>query len=217
LPEEKPLKIADIGCGTGAQTLTLAKHINGRITAVDLFPEFLDKLDERASGIGLKDRIYTLKSSMEELPFGPEEFDIIWSEGAIYIIGFEHGVKKWKNFIKPGGYLAVSEITWITTSRPSEIEDFWIKEYPGIDMASRKIKIMEENGFTLQGYFNLTKNSWIKNYYKPMEEGFESFLQRNNHTELAKKVVNDTKDEIDLYKRYSDFFSYGFYIARKNE
>ena len=39
------IKIADIGCGSGAHTIALAQNTNGQITAVDLFPEFLDKLD----------------------------------------------------------------------------------------------------------------------------------------------------------------------------
>ena len=47
LPTDQHLKVADIGCGSGGQTLTLAKKIKGQITAVDLFPEFLDELNER--------------------------------------------------------------------------------------------------------------------------------------------------------------------------
>ena len=44
LVRRKDLKIADIGCGTGGQTLTLAESLDGHITAVDLFPEFLEEL-----------------------------------------------------------------------------------------------------------------------------------------------------------------------------
>ena len=41
LPTDQNLKVADIGCGSGGQTISLAKNINGKIIAVDLFPEFL--------------------------------------------------------------------------------------------------------------------------------------------------------------------------------
>jgi len=45
------LQVADIGCGTGASTLVLARNLpSARIMAVDLFPEFLDILAERAGG-----------------------------------------------------------------------------------------------------------------------------------------------------------------------
>lgn len=216
LSSGRNLKIADIGCGSGGQTITLSQNISGQIKAVDLFPEFLKELNEKSEKLGLKEKIKTLEKSMDDLPFIKEQFDIIWSEGAIYNIGFENGVKKWRDYLKNGGYLAVSEITWITNSRPKEIEDFWTKEYPEIDIASNKIKILEDNGYTLAGYFYLTQDSWTQNYYKPMEARFETFLERNNNSELARKVVKENKAEMELYQKYKDYYSYGFYVARMN-
>ena len=216
LPNDQRLKIADIGCGSGGQTLTLAQNLNGQITEVDLYPEFLDELNEKSERLGLKEKIVTLKKSMGDLPFKSEEFDIVWSEGAIYNIGFQNGIKKWKPYLKVGGYLAISEITWITNSRPKEIEDFWKQEYPEIDTASNKIRILETNGYSLVGFFYLNQESWIENYYKPMEERFDAFLKRHNNSDPARKVVEEYKSEINLYLKYKDYYSYGFYIARKN-
>ena len=48
LDESSALEIADIGCGTGASSLLLAKLLNARITAVDFLPAFLDRLDHVA-------------------------------------------------------------------------------------------------------------------------------------------------------------------------
>ena len=210
------LKVADIGCGTGGQTITIAQNIHGQITAVDLFPLFLEELNKESKRRGMHNKIETLAKSMEELSFDKESFDMIWSEAAIYNIGFEAGIKNWKDYIKPGGFLCVSEITWITNSRPKEIEDFWNSEYPDIDTASNKIKILEDNGYSLAGYFFLKQDSWTENYYKPLEARFPAFLKRHNHSEMAKKVVSDHKEEIELYQSYKDYYSYGFYIARKD-
>ena len=217
LPANQKLKVADIGCGSGGQTISLAKTLNGEITAVDLFPAFLDELNEKSHQLGLTDKIVTLEKSMDDLPFKKNEFDLIWSEGAIYNIGFKNGLKEWKEYLKDGGYLAVSEITWITQSRPKEIEEFWKAEYPEIDTAANKIKQLENNGYTLVGYFYLSQDSWIENYYKPLQSRFENFLKRNINSELARKVVEDNQAEIDLYLKFKDYYSYGFYIARKNE
>lgn len=214
-PTNRKLRITDIGCGSGGQTITLAENINGLITAVDLFPSFLNELNEKSKRLGLTEKIITIEKSMDDLPFNNSEFDLIWSEGAIYNIGFENGLKKWKDYLKVGGYLAVSEITWITQSRPQEIERFWKAEYPEIDVASNKIKKLESNGYSLVGYFYLSQDSWIKNYYRPMEDRFEAFLKRNNNSELSRKVVDDYKAEIDLYEKFKDYYSYGFYIAKK--
>lgn len=213
--KNETLKIADIGCGSGSQTIALAQNTNGQITAVDLFPEFLEKLNSKAKKLGLNNKITTLKKSMEDLPFDNEEFDIIWSEGAIYNMGFKTGIKEWKNYIKKGGYLAVSEITWITNSRPDEIEEHWNNEYPEIDTASNKIKILEQNGFTPVGYFILPESSWIDNYYQPIEKRINDFLKKHHNSEIAKSIVDGEKEEIKKYKKYKNYFSYGFYIAKK--
>jgi len=215
LPDNRQLKITDIGCGTGAQTITLAQNTNSQITAVDLFPAFLDKLCENSEKLGLSNKIITLEKSMDQLSFMAEEFDMIWSEGAIYNIGFENGLKKWNTFLKPGGFLAISEITWIQPQRPAEIESFWKQEYPEINTAQHKIEILEEHGFVLEGYFNLSKESWITNYYSPLALKLEPFLQKHKYTNLAKKVAEETRAEIELYQKYSEFYTYGFYIARK--
>ena len=216
LPKNKNISVADLGCGTGGQTITLAQHINGQITAVDLFPAFLGELNQQAKALGLDEKIKTLERSMEDLLFDKASFDIIWSEGAIYNMGFEAGIKKWRDYLKPNGYLSVSEITWITNSRPAEIEDFWNREYPEIDVASRKISILEENGYTLVGYFYLSEESWMKNYYKPLESQFSAFLERHHNTELARSVVRAYQVEIEMYQRFKEYFSYGFYIAKKS-
>ena len=217
IKNRKSLKVADIGCGSGAQTITLAQNINGQITAVDLFPDFLEKLNAKIKKQGLQEKIITLEMSMRSLTFRDEEFDIIWSEGAIYNIGFETGIKQWKNYLKPGGYLAVSEITWITDLRPKGIEEHWNNEYPEIDTASNKIRLLEENGYTLVGYFILPEECWLENYYNPMEKRFERFLNKYDNSDVAKKIVDDEIEEIKKYKKFNDYFSYGFYIAKKNE
>ncbi len=213
--KNRTMKIADIGCGSGAQTIILAENLNVRITAVDLFPEFLDRLNQRAFQLNLSNIIETLEAPMEDLPFQEEEFDIIWSEGAIYNMGFENGINSWEKFLKKGGFIALSEITWTSAERPEEIEIHWKNEYPEIDLASSKIKILENNGFSPMGYFYLPVSSWIDNYYAPMEQRFDSFLNRHNYSEAAQKIVNNEIEEIRLYKKYKDFYSYGFYIAKK--
>ena len=210
-----PLKIADIGCGTGASTLILARLLNAQFTAVDFLQDFLEILEGRAKNMGLSDKITTLVCSMDNLPFGDEEYDIIWSEGAIYNIGFEKGVKDWNRYLKVGGLLVVSEITWLTASRPSELQKHWEGEYSEIDLASSKISVLEKNGYSPIGYFVLPEHCWLDNYYRPMQDSFEDFLSRNGNSEEAHAIVEAEKREIELHENYKTHYSYGVYIARK--
>ena len=209
------LKIADIGCGTGSQTITLAQNTYAQITAVDIFPEFLQKLDARAKELNLQARITTMEMSMENLNFAKNEFDLIWSEGAIYNIGFEKGLREWGQFVKPGGYLAVSEISWITDSRPKEIEQYWSNEYHDIGTISKKIRQIEETGYTPIAHFILPPYCWMDNYYKPMEKRFSKFLAKHDNSDSVVDIVETEKKEIAIYKKFKDYYSYGFYMAQK--
>lgn len=214
LDTPQPLKIADIGCGTGASTLTLADHLNAEITAVDLFQDFLDVLSEEAGKRGVSNKIKMLAVSMEELPFEEASLDVIWAEGAIYNMGFAKGVEYFKRFLKPGGILAASEITWLTNERPAEIQQHWDAEYPEIATASDKIEVLEEHGFVLKGYFPLPESSWIGNYYIPLENTFDGFIAKHDSDD-ARAIVEAEKAEIALYKKHQNYYSYGFYIAKK--
>ena len=215
LDREAPLKIADVGCGTGASTLVLARLLDAQVTAVDLFPDFLDVLEAKSKNLGFSHKIKTLCSSMDNLPFEEAEYDVIWSEGAIYNIGFENGVKAWRRYLKPGGRLVVSEITWTTGSRPLELEKHWEVEYPEIDVASSKFAVLEKNGFSPMGYFVLPSYCWLANYYQPMQKRFADFLERNDNSEDARAIVDAEKYEIGLYEKYQAYYSYGVYVARK--
>lgn len=210
-----PLKVADIGCGTGASTMVLAKRLNAQITAVDFLQGFLDVLDIRAEKLGLSEKIRTLCCSMDNLPFRDEAFDVIWSEGAIYNIGFERGVKAWHRYLKVGGLLVVSEITWTTASRPLEVQGYWEAEYPEIDQASSKMRTLEESGYSPVGYFVLPEHCWMMNYYQPILDRFEDFLERNGYSEAARAIVAGEKREIAMYQKFKDNYSYGVYAARK--
>lgn len=209
------LKIADIGCGTGASTMLLARELNAQVTAVDFLPEFIDVLKTRAESEGLINKISPIVGSMDDLPFDDEEYDVIWSEGAIYNMGFKKGVGDWRRYLKPGGFLVVSEITWTTSERPFELQNHWESEYPEVGTASSKISILENSGYTPVAYFTLPDHCWINNYYRPMQNSFSEFLARNANSEDAQTIVEAEKKEISLYEEYKNYFSYGVYIAKK--
>ncbi len=48
-----------------------------------------------------------------------------------------------------------------------------------------------------------------------MADRFNAFLQRNGHSDLAKNLVHEHQQEIELYQKFKEYYSYGFYIAKK--
>ncbi len=209
------LKVADIGCGTGAAARVLAEALEADVTAVDLAPAFLDRLNRAAERDGLGARIETRAASMDALDFEERSLDAIWSEGAIYSMGFEAGIKAWRRFLKPGGVLAVSELTWFTQEQPAELERHWTRAYPEVDTASAKMALLEANGYAPVGYFTLPDRCWLDGYYRPMQQRFAEFLARHAASQPARDLVAAEENEIALYERHSAFYGYGYYVARR--
>jgi len=81
---------------------------------------FLDELDRRAARAGLTERITTVNASMSALDYPDAAFDLIWSEGAIYVMGFAEGLRAWKRLLKRGGVIAVTEISWLGSKVPED-------------------------------------------------------------------------------------------------
>jgi SAM-dependent methyltransferase len=208
-------KIADIGCGTGGQTMILGKHATGHITGVDLFPEFIDLFKSNAQKLNLQERVTGIIGSMENLPFQPEELDLIWSEGAIYNIGFERGINEWRQFLKPGGFIAVSEASWFTETRPDEIDAFWKDAYPEIDTVANKVLQMQKAGYIPVATFILPENCWTENFYDPQVAAQQKFLEKHAGNALAEELVETQRHEAELYRQYKQFYGYAFYIGKK--
>lgn len=208
-------KILDIGCGTGGQTITLAKNTKAQITAIDMVPQFLEKLMEKAKESNIFDRIISKEMLMDSLTFEVNSFDVIWSEGAIYNIGFEKGLSLWRKYLKDDGYIAVSEISWLTNTRPSEIEQYWVNAYSEIDTIENKLSVIEKCGYNPVAHFALDDKCWIENYYQPLMESSEAFLKKYNYTDEVKEFIEAGKIEADFYNRFKDYYSYVFYIAKK--
>ncbi|MDX9708661.1 MAG: methyltransferase domain-containing protein [Trichloromonas sp.] len=192
-------RIADIGCGTGGQTRVLAAHTQGLITGVDLFPPFIDLFNNQAKKANLQDRVTGIVASMDNLPFRDEELDLIWSEGAISNIGFERGLRQWRRFLNPGGYIAVSEASWFTAERPAEIDSFWHDAYPGIDTIPNKVAQVQKSGDLPVAVFILPENCWTEHFYAPQVVARETFLKKYAANKTAEAFIANGRHEAKLY------------------
>lgn len=208
--------ILDIGCGTGAQTTVLAKNTNAKITAIDIFETFLEVLNKKIAKQPYEDRVKTIKMEMEKLDFPEKSFDLIWAEGSIYIIGFEKGLNQWKKYLKDGGYLVASEISWLREERPHEIEDYWNKNYPEISGIEEKIQLIEKCGYSCVDHFTLPETCWTDRFYKYNIGNSEAFLRKYKYAPEVKEFVKGNLEEAELYNKYQDYYSYVFYIMKKS-
>ncbi len=166
---------------------------------------------------GLEHLIETTQASIDDLSFNTAPFDLIWSEGAIYTIGFSRGLNEWRRFLKPGGYLAVSEITWLSNVRDDDIDRYWHETYPEITTVSGNLDKIAEAGYRPIGHFILPETSWIDHYYSPLQSQFDDFLKRHATNPKAREIIDAERAEIALYHRYKHSYGYGFYVAQRPE
>ena len=210
LPKEP--HILDIGCGPGAQTLVLAKQTGGRVTAIDTHQPFLDDLTRRAERADLSGRIHPRYGDMTALDVEEASFDVIWSEGAIYVMGFREGLHAWRRFLKPGGALAVTEAAWLVDDPPDEARRFWQAAYPAMKHVEENVAILREAGYTLVGHFTLPESAWWDDYYAPLEHRLAALRKKYQDDAEALALLNEEQVEIDLYRRFSSSYGYVFYI-----
>lgn len=208
-------QIADIGCGTGGQTMVLASQTLGHITGIDLFPAFIDLFNMNSHKLNLQNRVKGIVGSMDNLTFQKEALDLIWSEGAIYNIGFERGINEWHKFLRTGGFIAVSEASWLTEERPAELDAFWKDAYPEIDTISNKVRQIQQAGYIPVATFILPENCWTEHFYDPQVSFQAKFLKKHQGDKAAEALVENQRREAELYSKYKAFYGYVFYIGKK--
>lgn len=215
--KEVPLKplILDIGCGPGMQTLELARITDGKIIALDNYQPFLDKLMKEVTTNSLKGRIIPKNQSMFEMDFADNSFDIIWSEGALYQMGFQNGLKRCHQLLKKKGYLVVTEAVYLKSTIPDPLKKFWEDEYPDIKDIQHNIIRIQNEGFSLLTHFTLPPSSWIDNFYLPMGQRIIELKKKYKNNAVAFQVLDKCEEEIKVYHKYSDYFGYEFFIMQK--
>ncbi len=213
-PQNQPF-ILDIGCGQGMQTIELARISDGNIIALDNHQGFLDLLMEKARKQGLEDKIIPQNLSMLDMDFEEETFDIIWSEGALYFMGFQNGLRRCHQLLKDNGCLAVTELVYTVTDPPNAVVEYLGTEYPDIKNVAENIELIEKERFNLIANFTLSESAWLDNYYIPIDKELPRLTKKYQGNEVAQTIFEGFKHEVEFYRKYSKFYGYEFFVMQK--
>jgi len=194
LPKCKNPYILDIGCGTGVPTIELAKISNGHIIGIDIDDMLLDLLQTKIKKTRLHNQVSVIKDSILTMDFPKESFDIIWAEGSVFITGFENSIKRWRQFLKPNGFLVIHD----------ENKD-----------KNKKLGSITKNCYSIIAQFELPANLWWQEYYTPLEQLIETFRCKYPDDSELNNELNMDQIEIDKCKSNSIVFSSFFVIMQK--
>jgi SAM-dependent methyltransferase len=207
-------RVLDLGCGTGAQSRVLAQHSTANILAIDNHPPFVEELSRHAEASGVADRLVARVGDMQNLDVPSGSFDLIWCEGAIYVVGFGAGLRDWRRLLTAGGHIVVSEACWTKPDPPAECRAFWEQEYPAISEPAALLEIIDAAGYYTVGHFTLPSPSWWDDYYRPLTQNLTDFRVRHRDDADAQQLANHVQREIDMWQNYAEFYSYEFFVMR---
>jgi trans-aconitate methyltransferase len=215
LPSRPFHTVVDAGCGTGRQTIALAKRLGVPIDAIDAHAPFLDELKRRAIAAGVTHLVRTHHIDMRDIPRAFRGIDLLWSEGAAYNIGFADALRTWAPAMESGGFAAVSELSWLIepARAPVAARDFFQFAYPDMRTVAQNASAVARAGFTLLATHVLPRRAWVAGYYDVLEPRATSLLAHPDSAVRA--LAADTIREIEVFRVAADSYGYVFYVLRR--
>lgn len=213
LPKQPCSLVVDAGCGSGRQSLVLAKQLQTVIHAVDSYEPFLRSLEKRAKDTGIAHLIHTHCMDMVDIPNAFQEIDLLWSEGAAYNIGFTNALNIWRKAIKPNGFLIVSELSWLRKDIPVEVRHFFESGYPDMRSAEENLSMIQKAGYKILCIHTLPQEAWVEGYYEILEPRAKALLDHSD--ESVRDFAAETVEEIRIFDCSEDSYGYVFYGLQK--
>lgn len=201
----------DMGCGPGRSAIMMAEK-GIVVTAIDTHQPFLDELSKHAKDKRLDNLIQTNNVSMDKVSYPEGSFDLVWSEGTAYIIGFQQALVSWKKLLAPEGKVVITDCFWLTDNRSTEAVDFW-KADPLMMTIEQAIKVAEEAGYSLEYQYTQPDSDWFDEYYTPMEHKIKTLSI--NPDQGMQEALSMTELEIHVRKKYGDEYGHiGMVLTR---
>lgn len=209
--------ILDVGCGGGAQTLVLAAQTPGTVLAVDSYPPFVEELRARVAASGLSDRVTARVGDMKALGLPPASFDLVWCEGAIFVLGFEQGLRTLRPLLRGHGVVVLSEAAWLrpVDEVPADVRAFWVEAYPAITDVQGNLALARRAGFDPLAHFTLPAEGWAA-YVDPLERRVDEVLAAHPGDPDAEAAARRERREIAMFREHLRWFGYEFFLLQRS-
>ena len=213
LPKREFRVVVDAGCGTGRQTMALAKELGTLVHAVDSYEPFLNDLVRRAREAKVEHLVQVHCMDMKDIPQVFQDVDLLWSEGAAYNIGFPNALATWAPALTPGGFAVISELSWLKEEAPDAVREFFRSGYPDMQSVQHNMAVAESAGYKLLTTYTLPRQAWVDGYYDILAPRAKALL--DHPAPSVRDFAAETVREIEVFQCSEDSYGYVFYVLQR--
>jgi len=213
LPKRTFRVVVDAGCGTGRQTLALARELGTLVHAIDSHQPFLDDVVRRAREAQIAHLVQAYCMDMKDIPQVFQDVDLLWSEGAAYNIGFPNALATWAPALTPDGFAVVSELSWLKESAPDAVREFFRTGYPDMRSVQHNARVAERAGYKVLTTYTLPRQTWVDGYYDVLAPRAKALLDHPDAS--VRDFASETVQEIEVFHCPDDSYGYVFYVLQK--
>lgn len=120
-----------------------------------------------------------------------------------------------RRLLKRRGYLAVTELVWLTEDRPLEAAEFFKQEYPAMMDRAGVAENIRGSGYELVANFTLPDSAWWEPYYTPLMARLPVLESKYTGDTASLEVIATARREVEIRRRFPSSYGYEFYVARK--
>ena len=192
--------ILDLEAGAGDRSVWLARSRCRRVVSHNEDERYTNALRERAEAGGAIAYIETVTSSLLELPFPDEKFQLVLGEWAATIHGLRTSLDAWADFVEPGGFLAITYPGVTNKDAPIEARGpLELRMAEPMDTLESYHRTIAEAGYELTFQLPLPEEAWDNFYADTLRRVWS--LSETNPDLASDPVLKTIHAEAKWYRR----------------
>jgi arsenite methyltransferase len=218
--------VLDVGCGAGQTSCFLVKRYGCRVVGVDIVERMVERSRERAEAENVADRADFRVADAQSLPFDDGIFDAVITESVtVFPEDKEKTAREYARVTKHGGYVGLSESTWLKAPPPPEIIA-WVAQDLGAQVKP----------LTAEGWMGLLEGAGLRDvvvrtYEIQVQKEAKALVGRYGYGGLLRSLwrslvmytrnpayrrfVKDVRRAGVVPDKLVEYMGYGIYVGRK--
>ncbi|MCL1945663.1 MAG: class I SAM-dependent methyltransferase [Chitinivibrionia bacterium] len=208
--------VLDVGCGYGDGVCNIVSEFRCKATAIDINKDNIKIAQTSAEQRRISHLITFITSDVLQEQIHEKAFDLILAEGGVLtMLGREKSVEMINKLLSPRGWLAFSDLIFLTNNDkiPPEILNIYDDERFKYETESGYRKLLKSQGFDIHLMTLVPQSGW-DNYYAHMARRLED----QTGFFADKQVKTFFHREMDIFYRLEAFkyIGYLFGLVRKS-